>query len=214
MCKQSSNYVLCSICCKDILISLRSVPLSSHPLLIDMQTNISANNVTVLGWYQWPIDALIHLIKFKQRVGFCKLLSHGFIQYALPTSDLPEAIIPIPSSWWKSMYRGYNTPSILSQMLSKKLHIPLLNNYLKVGLTVTSQHRLSRKKRLNKHHGFYCSSTKPALTHVALVDDVITTGSTMRSAIKALRKSNPDLRISVWCMGITSLDGINPSSLT
>ncbi len=214
MCKQLSSAVLCGTCSKDIVVSIKSPPSPSHPLLIDMQTIIAANDFNVLGWYQWPIDTLIHLIKFKQRVGFCRLLAHGFIRYALPTHDLPDAIIPMPSSWWKSMYRGYNTPSILSQMLGKKLDIPLLNNYLKVGLTATSQHHLSRTKRIDKHHGFYCSVSKPTLTHVALVDDVITTGSTMRSAIKALRQQNPDLRISVWCMGITSIGDINPSSLT
>nr|MBI5456000.1 ComF family protein [Candidatus Levybacteria bacterium] len=104
-------------------------------------------------------------------------------------------VVPIPLSNSKLKKRGYNQSEILARELSKKFNLPF-ENILQRSKNTVSQVGLSNIKRkenikdafeLNSSFIINHSSLKNA--SIFLVDDVVTTGSTLKEAAKVLKKN-------------------------
>ena len=203
MCSHCSSKVICDICLSDCKSAVKQTPAPDNPVLIDMQQQADVDQLRVLSWYHWPVNELIHFIKFKQRPRFCHLLSQWFVKYGLQGYKLPDALLAMPSGPLKQFIRGYNPALKLSLALSRELDIVDMSSYLSVRSSLIDQHQLSRQKRLNRSKCFAAKKLPPWVKHIAIVDDIITTGSTMGLAVTAVRQCNPELEISAWCMGAT-----------
>lgn len=103
-------------------------------------------------------------------------------------------LVPIPLFWWKKHIRGYNQAEILTRELGKLLKLP-------------TQNLLSRKKQTKPQYGLSSKQRKANLSEaftakqnilpkaVILVDDVWTTGSTLKSACNTLKRRGV---LAVW----------------
>ena len=112
----------------------------------------------------------------------------------------PEAIIPVPLYHFRQRRRGYNQADLLSRQLSRWLDIPNLNHIVKRVRHTHTQRGLSAKdRRQNLKNAFSLAVSKNEFPYrrVALVDDVITTGSTLNEISKLLRKLGVE-EIQVW----------------
>jgi predicted amidophosphoribosyltransferase len=103
---------------------------------------------------------------------------------ALPADTV---LVPIPSSRLSLRRRGFNPAAELARALAHRTGLPVRLRWLARGREGPKQSTLTRAARLRVAPGGYvCPVAVPACT-IALVDDVMTTGSTLHAAALALR---------------------------
>ena len=109
-----------------------------------------------------------------------------------------EAILPVPLHPKKEFIRGYNQSEYLALGLSDALNIPVDTGCVKRTAHTSSQTKKTRFQRWENVSGIFAVHTKiKDYKHVLIIDDVITTGSTIEAMINALRSQHPDLLVSV-----------------
>ncbi|OFZ67838.1 MAG: hypothetical protein A3D92_08805 [Bacteroidetes bacterium RIFCSPHIGHO2_02_FULL_44_7] len=109
-----------------------------------------------------------------------------------------DALIPVPLHPRKEFLRGYNQSFLLAKGISEILRVPVDAKTVARTRHTATQTRKSRFQRWDNVHDIF--SVKDAIKnyqHVVLIDDVITTGSTLESLIVSLRKKKPELSVSV-----------------
>lgn len=114
-----------------------------------------------------------------------------------------DAIIPVPLHYKKEFIRGYNQSKALADGIAEELEIEVNTRLVKRNSHSTSQTNKSRFQRWDNVHSIF--STKPSLKrykHVILVDDVVTTGSTIEALANSILKENPDIEISLATLAI------------
>jgi len=155
--------------------------------------------VWALAPYEGSLRDALHRFKYQgeKRIGkfFAELLLAG------PGNELgePDLIIPVPLHPSKLRQRGYNQAQILAEQLAKGLNIEVKSDVLNRVTLTQPQSGLSRQARLaNLNNAFRLS--KPLEVKgksILLVDDIITTGSTLEACGIVLRQA-----------GIAGLTGI------
>lgn len=114
-----------------------------------------------------------------------------------------DAIIPVPLHHKKEFIRGYNQSEMLANGICNVLNKPMDNKTVQRTKHSTSQTKKSRFQRWdNVNEIFKVKQKINTYNHILLVDDVITTGSTIESIIHAIRKKNPDILISVVTLAV------------
>jgi ComF family protein len=138
------------------------------------------------------IRILIHNLKYKgiKEIGFelgriygLSLGSSGF------TSDI-DLILPVPLHASKKRIRGFNQSELISKGISDVTGLPVDISSLSRTTVSETQTRRSRYDRWVNVEGIFCVSVPDGLRgkHILLVDDVITTGSTIESCANELLK--------------------------
>ncbi|MDP4175122.1 MAG: ComF family protein [Bacteroidota bacterium] len=142
------------------------------------------------------VQHLIHSIKYENRFQNAyflgKLLGRRLLN-EMP-SWTPEIIIPIPLHPAKKSERGYNQSFYISKGISKTLGIPVSEKIVKrVKNTQTQTHLTLVERKLNVKGAFMVrSKVKIEGKSIILVDDVITSGSTITECARALKSSGAD----------------------
>lgn len=114
-----------------------------------------------------------------------------------------DVIIPVPLHPKKEFIRGYNQSEKLAQGIGDVLNVPVNIKLLKRKKHSSSQTNKSRFERWDNVKGvFDKSASLRSYKHVMLVDDVITTGSTIENLIHIIKDSNPDIKVSVVTLAI------------
>lgn len=120
-------------------------------------------------------------------------------------SDL-DVLLPVPMHWFKRLRRGYNQAGILSREIGHILGVPVGDNLRAARPHRTQTHR-SGDSRREALRGRFCLIAPDELRglHVALVDDIITTGGTATAAVDTLMQAAP-ASISVIALAATAQD--------
>ena len=127
----------------------------------------------------------------------------GLILNNLEKYSSIDAIIPVPLHPKKEFVRGYNQSEAIARGIASGFPKTLDLKTIKRIKHSESQTKKSRFKRWdNVNESFKIKSSIKLYKHILLVDDVVTTGSTLESIIVALRKRNPELLISVATLAI------------
>lgn len=109
----------------------------------------------------------------------------------------PQLLIPVPLAYWSAVRRGYNQSHELARGISKQLNIRVAANAVS-RIAGPSQRDLNRSERLRLKSKTFRLRQKIKCSHVAVIDDVMTTGATVRVLCQALRAAGVD-RIDIWC---------------
>ena len=108
-----------------------------------------------------------------------------------------DFIVPVPVSEIKKQARGYNQSEYIANGISQVIKRPVLKDRLKRRNNLRSQVNKSRYNRWsNVDDQYYLARNFNGINKVLLVDDVVTTGATINSCIKALQAIN-NLEISI-----------------
>ncbi len=169
--------------------------------------------ILALFYYRPPIDHLLGSLKFANQLAYAQFLGQLLAEkvhahYA--THPKPELIIPMPLHVKRLQQRGFNQAVELSRPLAKMLAIPLsLHHCVRVIATQPQSSIPASARQQNMVEAFTVVSAITA-KHVAIVDDVVTTGSTVIELVKTLRKSGVT-RVDVWCCARTVLGELRNS---
>jgi ComF family protein len=137
--------------------------------------------------YRGPLRSAIHRLKYRNDLGLCEPLSQHLVQLLQEQAWPVDCIVPIPLSRRRRQYRGYNQSAFLAYALALQTGLVYLPSALQrtrdtrsqVGLTAAERHR-------NLDGAFSARTDRISGRTVLLLDDVMTTGATLRNASRAL----------------------------
>ena len=159
--------------------------------------------------YEAPLDRLLPRLKFHRDFAAGRVLA-GLMAEALGAassdSARPDAIVPLPLHRDRLRRRGYDQALELARPLARTLGLPLRDDLLVRVRDTAPQSRLdAAARRRNTRRAFAVATATPSAkrrahvlpAHVALVDDVMTTGATLHAAAIALRRAGV-ARVDAW----------------
>ncbi len=137
------------------------------------------------GRYEGVLKNLIHLFKYQNKFALAPSLAKLLLEITPQNTDI---IIPVPLYFKKLQERKYNQAVLLGQELSKMMQAPLSVDILKKTLPTPSQTALSQSERQKSILNVFSVEKveKIIRKHVALLDDVYTTGATAKECERVL----------------------------
>jgi len=152
--------------------------------------------------YTTPIDQLIGQFKFSAKLPQGRLLSRLLGEHLERHATLPDLLIPVPLHPTRLRQRGYNQALELARPLSRRFGIPLEQRSCRRILQTRPQRELKKHQRKRNIRGAFQITGPLAATHIALVDDVVTTGCTVNELARHLKQAGV-ARVDVWAVART-----------
>jgi ComF family protein len=154
--------------------------------------------------YAPPADFLIKSLKFHDRPACARLMGE-IIALSLQSRDiatLPECLLPVPLHPARLRERGFNQAIAIARPLARRLGLPLDPHSLRRVRHTAAQSTLpADRRRANVRGAFEVVADLP-WRHVAIVDDVVTTGHTVDELARTLRRAGVE-RVEVWAWAKT-----------
>jgi ComF family protein len=152
--------------------------------------------------YRFPVDQLVCRFKFGRNLACGQVLARELSLAAREKCEnLPGCLLPVPLHRYRHFSRGFNQADVLARQAGKALGIPVLATVLNRKRRTRAQSGLDAASRKRNIRGaFDCKfpqAKKADLAHVALVDDVMTTGATLAECSRMLKKAGVG-QVSVW----------------
>lgn len=136
---------------------------------------------TVPLLYEPPISHIIGAFKLGQQEHLCVPLANLFAEQYPTDAPKPDLLIPVPSHPKRMWERGYNPALLIARRIGKLLNIPVDDRAVKRSRHTPPQRLQTKRDRShNLKEAFQMIKPLPAL-NIALVDDVVTTGETLRA---------------------------------
>ncbi len=163
--------------------------------------------------YAYPLDRLVQAYKFNANLGLLPLFADSIARAirarradsANDGATQPDLVIPLPLAPKRLAERGFNQSALLGEQVSKTLGIRFeARGMLRVRET-PPQTGLDREARLKNVRGAFDCAHRLDGKHVAVVDDVMTTGATLSEAAKALKKAGA-AHVSAWVIARADRD--------
>lgn len=144
------------------------------------------------------MDFLIRRLKFNGRLSHARLLSELFADALVERgSPWPDCIVPVPLHPLRLRERGFNQALELARTTAHCLQIPLLAKGLRRIRYTTPQTRLDTRARQTNPLGAFVLNHSLRGSRIALIDDVMTTASTVSECARILRAGGA-ADIEVW----------------
>jgi ComF family protein len=158
--------------------------------------------------YQKPLDYLISGLKFHSQLVYARLLGELLLKHLnqhYHPKKRPQIIIPIPLHKTRLRKRGFNQAVELARPIAKAWRIPIsLHDCQRIRATPAQTELPAKQRRKNVKNAFEIRENFH-IEHVTLLDDVITTGSTVQELSLQLRHQGVK-KIDVWCCARTNAD--------
>ncbi|OOG28095.1 amidophosphoribosyltransferase [Thioalkalivibrio denitrificans] len=152
--------------------------------------------------YGPPLDRLVAAFKYRGRLAQGRLLAQLWTEALSAPTPLPDLILPVPLHPRRLRERGFNQALELARPLARTLDIPLAPALIRRVVPTPPQQTLrGRERRRNVRHAFEIAPVLAAHPprSVALVDDVMTTGSTVDEIARVLKRAGVE-RVEVWVL--------------
>ena len=147
--------------------------------------------------YAAPLDRWLPRFKFHRDFAAGRLLSQLMLE-ACASAPRPLALVPIPLYRARLRQRGYDQALELAKPLARGLALPLRHDLLLRRRATAPQSELHAGDRQRNLRGAFAARQAPNVpAHVALVDDVMTTGATLHAAADALHRAGV-ARVDAW----------------
>jgi len=141
------------------------------------------SKVINFGVYEGALAEAIHQLKFHGARRISKPLGTLLSKESLPLVDV---IVPVPLHIKNLRERGYNQSLLIARKLSRSLHIPLFMDTLIKKKETPPQIGLSAKERISNVRNAFTVQGNVKGRRILLVDDVMTTGATVKECSHAL----------------------------
>ncbi len=146
--------------------------------------------------YQEPIKDIFHQVKFQKKLWLLKIFFDRLQATTFPQIENYEMIVPVPLDSKRERERNFNQALVIAQMLkrSNQKNAPQILNIIQKKKKTLPQSQLKRDERLNNLEGAF-SIKKNGMVRgkqVLLVDDIVTTGSTINECAKVLKENGAE----------------------
>ncbi|TKS55129.1 ComF family protein [Luteimonas yindakuii] len=147
--------------------------------------------------YGHPLDRLLPRFKFHRDLACGRLLARWMLP-ACAAAPRPQMLVPLPLHAARLRERGYDQALELARPLARALDLPLRTDLLVRMRATAAQSSLDAEARRRNVRGAFRVQGRAAVpTHVALIDDVMTTGATLHAAARALHRAGV-ARVDAW----------------
>jgi ComF family protein len=178
-CDAAARAVFCDACARGLKVDEDDAWLDGVPLI-------------AAGPYAEPLSTAVVRLKYEGRAELASALAR-LLAPRLRSLELPPRtlLVPVPLHAKRLASRGYNQAALLAQALASAVSLPCAPRLLLRTRETERQVGQSRERRLTNAQGAFelnrrALSRRPGSAGVVLVDDVVTTGSTVRACAQAL----------------------------
>lgn len=153
--------------------------------------------------YSQPVSQWIQRFKFNNDLTRGKILADLFCD-SLNKSDIEQidALIPVPLHPSRTRQRGYNQALWLARQISSYAKIPVDHKLVQRACNTPPQTKLNYHQRQKNLQGAFQLSRKCTYTSVAIIDDVVTTGSTVNEVARLLTDNGIETA-HIWAIART-----------
>ncbi|MES1196386.1 MAG: ComF family protein [Steroidobacter sp.] len=151
--------------------------------------------------YGYPVDEFVRSLKYGHSLSHANVLATLLAEYLKQRRHhaWPDCFVPVPLSPPRYHDRGFNQAIELGRVVEKSLGIPMNTRLLERVRHTIEQAGLSRRERRKNLRNAFAVIAKEIPNHVAILDDVVTTGSTMNEITRVLRRAGVE-QIEVWAV--------------
>ena len=189
----SADKLLCESCAADLprlthpLCDTCALPVTSGSHCGACLTNPPAyDHVCAPFIYAFPADALVQALKYRGMLAIAPLLGSAMVA---SLDQRPDILIPMPLSDTRLRERGFNQAQEIARHVAKLSDLPLMPRACRKVRDTQPQAALPWKARAkNMRKAFVCDEDFSG-KHVAIVDDVMTTGATLNELARNLKQA-------------------------
>ncbi len=152
-------------------------------------------------FYGDPVSFAIHALKYRGMPQLARPLAGYLIAYMQAHPLAFDLLVPVPLHAQRLAARGYNQSTLLAQGVGRRLRLPVADDVIMRSRHTPPQVHLNRRQRLQNMQGAFAPRQSGLLQgqRVLLIDDVCTTGATLRHAAVALRAAGAG---EIWALTV------------
>jgi ComF family protein len=159
--------------------------------------------------YAYPIDHFIRALKFRGERVFARVLGELLArEHRSRAWDLPDCIVPMPLHVSRLRERGFNQSLEIARFAAASLGAQVDARSLVRRIATREQSGLSLGARRKNVRGAFEVVRPLPPGRIALLDDVVTTGSTAKAAIDALSAAGAQ-EIELWAIAHVEKSGVD-----
>jgi ComF family protein len=207
---QHASVDLCEGCESDLPVNLNHCELCAEPFQTEhagarmcgacLQRQPRFDVSVIPFRYAYPMDHMIRRLKYGGAIAIGRVLGELFAQRLTSRADdaWPQLLLPVPLAQPRFRERGFNQAIVLAEHIHRITKLPLRTDLLVRTRDTLEQAGLDqRARRRNIRRAFEITDKVPK--HVAIIDDVVTTGSTANEVARVLKRAGAK-RVEVWAI--------------
>ena len=154
--------------------------------------------------YEDPANEMLRALKYHQHLSFARTIAGVMVDAVISQRQkCPDMLCTVPMTSRALRRRGLNQSVFIARFISRALGIPLCASLLKKTRHTDQQSALSAKNRQSNLVGAFACRRRLDGQHIALIDDILTTGATTNEISKILKAAGA-ARVDIWVCARTS----------
>lgn len=148
---------------------------------------------------------MIHALKYdhKANIGYYFGEKIGQTINSIVKLSTIDVLVPVPLHHKKKFIRGYNQSEVIAKGIADKINVKIDTTILKRNKNTKTQTKKNKLSRWESIQSLFEVTDVKNYKHIAIVDDVITTGSTLETIISLINKKYPEIRVSIISLAVT-----------
>jgi ComF family protein len=153
--------------------------------------------------YRYPVDQLVKNLKYRQQLAVARPLAQGLVQRIRQEGEpLPDCLLPVPLHPLRLVRRGYNQALEIAREVGRGLNIAVADDVVRRQRSTREQARLPLPARRRNLRRAFALRRPLQQRHIAIVDDVMTSGATVGELARLLRRVGVET-VHVWVLART-----------
>ncbi|MBL8521518.1 MAG: ComF family protein [Betaproteobacteria bacterium] len=149
--------------------------------------------------YAFPLDRLMLAYKFRAQLALAGAFAAALVARVHDAAGEVDRLVPLPISAGRLATRGFDQTALLATELARAIPALRLERALLKARDTPPQSGLDREARLKNVRGAFRCTANLAGQHVAVLDDVMTTGATLSEAARVLKRAGA-ARVTAWAV--------------
>lgn len=163
------------------------------------KTNHPVERIHSLLWFNEEARRIFHLIKYQRRFEWFSIFEKTLEKTSCPEVFDGAKLVPVPIHPDKFLERGFNQSDLLAGILSKTWNMEISEGLIKTIQTLPQSQLGRRERLLNLKNCFSWERNRPVPKNIVLIDDVLTTGETLRRCGLTLKAAGAE-HIYAWTL--------------